>query len=209
MSIRRCHLRKVFPKLFEHQPNSCIFAIYSLRNTSIIHTMDFGKILSKVVDVAKDYLDNQQKSAQPARQAQPAPRPAEPERAPEREKTAAEWVDYFREILKSEFPSYDIRENVAVTDLVGFVSDEFQLYTTRPYQVYKAEWGQPFTFVLEQNGKAVGVVMLGSGHSHDANVKYLIARVYAEKLNLPYINFYTQMPNERNYVIGRIRKFLN
>ena len=209
MSIRRCHLRKVFPKLFEHQPNNCIFAIYSLRNTSIIHTMDFGKILSKVVDVAKDYLDNQQKSAQPARQAQPAPRPAEPERAPEREKTAAEWVDYFREILKSEFPSYDIRENVAVTDLVGFVSDEFQLYTTRPYQVYKAEWGQPFTFVLEQNGKAVGVVMLGSGHSHDANVKYLIARVYAEKLNLPYINFYTQMPNERNYVIGRIRKFLN
>ena len=170
--------------------------------------MDFGKILSKVVDVAKDYLDNQQKSAQPARQAQPAPRPAEPERAPEREKTAAEWVDYFREILKSEFPSYDIRENVAVTDLVGFVSDEFQLYTTRPYQVYKAEWGQPFTFVLEQNGKAVGVVMLGSGHSHDANVKYLISRVYAEKLNLPYINFYTQMPNERNYVIGRIRKFL-
>ena len=209
MSIRRCHLRKVFPKLFEHQPNNCIFAIYSLRNTSIIHTMDFGKILSKVVDVAKDYLDNQQKSAQPARQAQPAPRPAEPERAPEREKTAAEWVDYFREILKSEFPSYDIRENVAVTDLVGFVSDEFQLYTTRPYQVYKAEWGQPFTFVLEQNGKAVGVVMLGSGHSHDANVKYLISRVYAEKLNLPYINFYTQMPNERNYVIGRIRKFLN
>ena len=171
--------------------------------------MDFGKILSKVVDVAKDYLDNQQKSAQPARQAQPAPHPAEPERAPEREKTAAEWVDYFREILKSEFPSYDIRENVAVTDLVGFVSDEFQLYTTRPYQVYKAEWGQPFTFVLEQNGKAVGVVMLGSGHSHDANVKYLISRVYAEKLNLPYINFYTQMPNERNYVIGRIRKFLN
>ena len=96
-----------------------------------------------------------------------------------------------------------------MTDLVGFVSDEFQLYTTRPYQVYKAEWGQPFTFVLEQNGKAVGVVMLGSGHSHDANVKYLISRVYAEKLNLPYINFYTQMPNERNYVIGRIRKFLN
>ena len=171
--------------------------------------MDFGKILSKVVDIAKDYLDNQQKSAQPARQTQPTPRPAEPEREPEREKTAAEWVNYFREILKNEFMAYDIRENVAVTDLVGFVSDEFQLYTTRPYQVYKAEWGQPYTFVLEQNGKAVGVVMLGSGHSHDANVKYLIARVYAEKLNLPYINFYTQMPNERDYVIGRIRKFLN
>ena len=171
--------------------------------------MDFGKLLSKVVDVAKDYLDNQQKSAQPARQAQPTPRPAAPEREMVPEKTPAEWVDYFREILKSEFLLYDIRENVPVTDLAGFASDEFQLYTTRPEQVYKAEWGQPYTFVLENNGKAVAVVMLGNGHSHDSNVKYLISRVYAEKLDLPYINFYTQMPNERNYVIGRIRKFLN
>ena len=36
-----------------------------------------------------------------------------------------------------------------------------------------------------------------------------IARMYAKKLGLPYINFYTQMENERSYVIGRIRKFLN
>ena len=104
---------------------------------------------------------------------------------------------------------YTIREKVPVTDLVGFVSDEEQLYTTRPRQVYKAEWGQPYTFVLEVGGTPKAVVMLGKGHSHDENVKYLIARMYAEKLNLPYINFYTQMPNERNYVIGRIRKFLN
>ena len=96
-----------------------------------------------------------------------------------------------------------------VTDLVGFANDEAQLYTTRPTQAYKAEWGQPYSFVLEADGKAKAVVMLGSGHSHDSNVKYLIARMYAEKLDLPYINFYTQMPNERNYVIERIRKFLN
>ena len=95
-----------------------------------------------------------------------------------------------------------------MTDLVGFAADECQLYTTRPSQVYKAEWGQPFTFVLETDGKPKGVVMLGSGHSHDENVKYLIARMYAEKLDIPYINFYTQMPNERNYVIGRIRKLM-
>ena len=96
-----------------------------------------------------------------------------------------------------------------VTDLAGFVSDEKQLYKTRPTQAYKAEWGQPFTFVLEANGSAKAVVMLGKGHSHCENVKYLVSRMYAEKLNLPYINFYTQMPNERSYVIGRIRKFLN
>ena len=51
--------------------------------------------------------------------------------------------------------------------------------------------------------------MLGNGHSHDSNVKYLIARMYAKKLDIPYINFYTQMDNKRGYVIERIRKFLN
>ena len=108
-----------------------------------------------------------------------------------------------------EFPEYSIRENVPVTELAGFADDEFQLYTTRPCQAYKAEWGQPYTFVLEKEGNPAGVVMLGGGHSHDSNVKYLIARMYAKKLGLPYINFYTQMPNERNYVIGRIRKMTN
>lgn len=169
--------------------------------------MDFGKLLLKVVDVAKDYLEDKQKSAEPIQEARPTQRAAAP--TVEREKTDAEWVSYFRDILQNEFSLYSIRENVPVTDLAGFVSDEEQLYTTRPTQVYKAEWGQPFTFVLESGGTPRAVVMLGKGHSHDENVKYLIARMYAEKLNLPYINFYTQMPNERNYVIGRIRKFLN
>lgn len=170
--------------------------------------MDFGKIFLKVVDVAKEYLDEKQKKVPPTtRQTYSAPRPAEP--AVEREKTPAEWEAFFREILKNEFSSYSIRENVPVTDLAGFADDEFQLYKTRPYQAYKAEWGQPYTFVLEKDGNAKGVVMLGGGHTHSSNVKYLIARVYAKKLGIPYINFYTQMPNERDYVIGRIRKMMN
>ena len=175
--------------------------------------MDFGKLLLKIVGVAKDaaqdYIEKSQNEARPAQQSRPTQNYASPaaERV-EREKTDSEWNAYFKEILLSEFPSYTIRENVKVTDLVGFVSDECQLYTTRPTQVYKAEWGQPYTFVLESDGKAKGVVMLGNGHSHDAGVKYLIARMYTEKLGIPYINFYTQMPNERSYVIGRIRKFM-
>ena len=108
----------------------------------------------------------------------------------------------------TQFPQYAIKENVPVTDLAGFASDEFQLYKSRPTQAYKAEWGQAYTFLLEQAGVAKGVVMLGNGHSHDSNVKYLIARMYAKKLGIPYINFYTQMPNERDYVISRIRRFL-
>lgn len=115
---------------------------------------------------------------------------------------------YFREILKTEFPQYEVKEKVPVTDLAGYANDSFQLYKTRPYQAYKAEWGQPYTFVLQQGGQPKGIVMLGGGHTHDSNVKYLIARMYAKKMGLPYINFYTQMPNERDYVISRIHRFM-
>ncbi len=175
--------------------------------------MDFGKLLLKLLgfakDAAQDYIENANKESQPSSQSRPSQSYIAPKPEPvEIERTPAEWNAYFKEILLSEFPSYTIRENVKVTDLVGFVSDECQLYTTRPTQVYKAEWGQPYTFVLESDGKAKGVVMLGSGHSHDSGVKYLIARMYTEKLGIPYINFYTQMPNERDYVISRIHKFM-
>ena len=123
--------------------------------------------------------------------------------------TVQDWDAYFREILMAEFAQYNVRENVPVTDLVGFANDEFKLYEDRPTQAYKAEWGRPYTFVLEQMGTVKGVVMLGNGHSHSSNVKYLISRMYAKKLGVPYINFYTQMPNERAYVVERIKKFLN
>jgi hypothetical protein len=166
--------------------------------------MSIVKFLLKLFGAGQDDLDYYNEKRE-ARQASPSqyrfPRTVE--------RTPAEWESYFRDILLRNFSSYTIRENVPVTDLVGFANDEAQLYTTRPTQAYKAEWGQPYSFVLEADGKAKAVVMLGSGHSHDSNVKYLIARMYAEKLDLPYINFYTQMPNERNYVIERIRKFLN
>ena len=169
--------------------------------------MDFGKLFSKLVDVVKDNIEN---TAKPTPKPTPQARPT-PQAAPtyEKEKTPAEWEAYFKQILTTEFPQYTIKEHVAVTDVAGFANDEFQLYTTRPRQAYKAEWGQPYTFLLEQASSIKGVVMLGNGHSHDSNVKYLIARMYAKKMGIPYINFYTQMPNERDYVIGRIRKFLN
>ena len=174
--------------------------------------MDFGKLFNKIVDVVKENIENAAKpTSQPAQQSRPTPQPTATPRYEDEEivRTDAEWLAYFREILASEFAAYSVRENVPVTDVAGFANDEFQLYRTRPRQAYKAEWGQPYTFLLEQAGIPRGVVMLGKGNSHNSNVKYLIARMYAKKLGFAYINFYTQMPNERDYVIGRIRKFLN
>ena len=170
--------------------------------------MDFGKLILKILDFAKDYILSQNKNTRTAGQARVTQASAYQEEVKETERTDAEWEAYFREILQDDFSSYTIRENVPVTDLAGFANDEAQLYSTRPRQAYKAEWGKPYTFVLESGGSAKGVVMLGNGHSHDSNVKYLIARMYAKKLGIPYINFYTQMPNEKNYVIGRIRKLM-
>ena len=118
-------------------------------------------------------------------------------------------VSYFREILKNDFPEYQVKEEVSVTEFVGNACDTFQLYKTRPTQAYKAEWGNPYNFVLYKNGEAVAVVMLGRKGSHNENVKYLISRMYAKKVGLPYINFYTNYPNRKDYVIERIKSFLN
>ena len=112
------------------------------------------------------------------------------------------------EIIRTNFPQFNVKRDVPVTDLVGFTADTFKLYESRPYQTYKAEWGKPYTFVLYRGEKPAGVVMLGGGQSHAQNVKYLIARMYCKKLGMPYINFYLQMPNEREYVIQRIKDLM-
>ena len=165
-------------------------------------------LLNMAVKAAADSLTQKLENQSSAAEAPASPR-FEPEPQPQREEIT-DWNAYFEDILKTDFPQYTLSRNVAVTDLAGNAADQFQLYKTRPVQTYKAEWGVPYTFVHNNEaGKPVGVVMLGSGHSHTQNVKYLISRMYAKKLGLPYINFYTQYPNERQYVVGRIRKFLN
>ncbi len=167
--------------------------------------------LNSLLDVAKKAVGEaiRQSQEQASQQSRPqaSPAPAQPSYASS-QPAVTDWNAYFAEILRTEFPQYGVAENVPVTDLAGYATDMAKLYKKRPMQAYKAEWGAPYTFVLYANGGPAGIVMLGSGHSHDQNVKYLIARMYAKKLGLPYINFYTQMPNERAYVISRIRSFM-
>lgn len=136
---------------------------------------------------------------------EPAPVPI-PELGPVPEPNTPAFFEY---VIRVECPQYTIRKDIPVTELVGNAEDRFRLYETRPEQVYKAEWGQPYNFVLYQNGKPTAVVMLGDRHSHDVNVKYLIARMYAKKLGLPYINFYTQFPNTADYVARRLQYFFD
>lgn len=157
-------------------------------------------ILNAVFKTAVENIN--QREEQPVRPAAPTPKP-EPV-----SETITDFPAYFAEILSTEFPQYSTKRNVPVTELAGFATDEFKLYESRPLQSYKAEWGTPYSFVLYQGGAPAGIVMLGDGSSHSKNVKYLISRMYAKKMGLPYINFYTQYPNERAYVIKRIREFM-
>ena len=163
-------------------------------------------LLNMAVKAAADSLTQKLENQSTADEAPASPR-FEPEPQPQREEIT-DWNAYFEDILKTDFPQYTLSRNVAVTDLAGNAADQFQLYKTRPVQTYKAEWGTPYSFVLYQDEKPVGVVMLGSGHCHSQNVKYLIARMYAKKLGIPYIGFYTQYPNERSYVINRISELM-
>ena len=154
-------------------------------------------IVKSVVAAIKEKNESSKPEVQPKKTT-----PTQPQR------TLEEWKSYFREILISDFPQYSFRENIPVTDVVGFANDEFQLYKDVPRKAYEAEWGRPYDFVLYQGSTIKGVVMLGKEHSHYENVKYLIARMYAKKSGIPYINFYTHMPNDRTYVVERINKFL-
>ena len=169
-----------------------------------------GKAVSQVQDAIKDASDQISTQLKDAGVELPksAPKPAQVRQTYPESTGEIKPKSYFAGIIAEAFPEYGVAENVPVTDLAGFANDSFQLYETRPYQAYKAEWGAPYTFVLYAGGAPKGIVMLGDGHSHCSNVKYLIARAYAKKLGLPYINFYTQMPNERDYVISRIKRFL-
>ncbi len=170
----------------------------------------FGSVAEKALSQVKDAIANatQQQNQTSGHTPAQAPAYTPSNSGYEREKSPEEWQAFFRNILQTEFAAYGIREDVPVTELAGAAADSFQLYRTRPTQVYKAEWGKPYSFVMYQGIQPKAVVMLGGGHSHFSNVKYLISRMYAKKLGLPYINFYTQMPNERAYVAGRIAKFL-
>lgn len=173
--------------------------------------MDLKTFLKKVVGTVEQITSSstrpQQSTSRPST-AQPSYRPQPTYQAQQRHLSDAEWIHYFKQILAEEFGQYNVMENVPVQDLVGNVSDEFKLYATRPQQAYKAEWGMPYTFLLCEGSVAKGIVMIGKYQKQCKYVKFLISKMYAKKLGLPFISFYMDAPNERDYVVERIKKFM-
>lgn len=103
--------------------------------------------------------------------------------APEAKKDKA----FFAGVLAQEFGAYEVRENVSPAELGGS--------------------GKPYDFGLYRDGRMAGVVML-TQHNRDNNAAYKNAKRACEAAGVPFINFYLHMPNERGYVVSRIKGLL-
>ncbi len=92
---------------------------------------------------------------------------------------------YFEEILSSSFGNYVVHEDVPVSTFGGE--------------------GKPYNFALYQGDTCAGVIMLVE-HNRDNNRAYKGAKAAAQNAGVPFINFYTHMPNERSFVVSRITR---
>ena len=66
---------------------------------------------------------------------------------------------------------------------------------------------RPYSYALLRDGKAVVAIML-TDHNRDRNSAFLNARKSALDSKVTFLNFYTHCPNERNYVVSRIKNAL-
>lgn len=94
---------------------------------------------------------------------------------------------YFADILATEFGAYELRQNVSPAELGGS--------------------GKAYDFGLYRGGRLAGVVML-TEHNRDRSAAFLNAKATCAQAGVPFINFYLHMPNERSYIIGRIKSML-
>lgn len=143
--------------------------------------VDLDNALDKLSDAIGQGASRQSAAESAAAPARPA------YRAPAAPVDAA----YFARILAEEFPEY-AAEPATPASALGFAA-------TLP--------AKPYDFALLQGGTCRAVVML-TEHNRDNNMAFKNAKQAAQSAGIPFINFYLHYPNERGYVIQRIRSFL-
>lgn len=98
---------------------------------------------------------------------------------------------YFDDILKNEFSEFTVQENVNARFLFPLSSEKCR----------------PYTYVLYDYGKIKAVIML-TEHNGGNTVSFKDAKAACLAAGIPFINFFTHFPNEREYVVNRIRSFI-
>lgn len=106
--------------------------------------------------------------------------------------------EYFESILAEEFGEYEIAKDVNPMELGWTSAQEY-------VDVYGQYPCRNFDFVLKRDDKIAGVIMV-TEHNGDNRAIHKNAAVTAENHHVPFINFFTQFPNERDYVVTRIKK---
>lgn len=97
-------------------------------------------------------------------------------------------------------------------EIQSILAQEFPAYTVAP-NVSGVTWGvvaepcKPYDYCLCANGRIAAAIML-TDHNRDNNTAYRNAKAACKACGVPFINFYTHMPNERSYVVNRIKSFL-
>ena len=97
----------------------------------------------------------------------------------------------FDQILASNFSDLQVVKN-ASPESVGILAPQ----PCRPYN-----------YALLRNGK-IAVAILLTPHNRDRNSAFLNAEKAALNSKVAFLNFYTHYPNERDYIVSRIRKAL-
>lgn len=95
--------------------------------------------------------------------------------------------DYFNVIIRENFANYEINTNVPSSSLFG------------------KSGARNYSYTLSLSGKVCACVML-TDHNRDNNVAFKNAKAFCAENNVPFINFYTHFPNEKDYVVERIRQ---
>jgi len=152
---------------------------------------EFMSALEKVAVDAKEKIDTaaeqMQSQAQDSQDQTDAYAASEDECAAESEPVPV--ADKIRDIIASEFPAYELRENVSPTTLGG--TGRFMDYS---FGVYEA--GQPKLF------------MMIVGKTTCAHREYRWSKEQAEAAGVPMINFVEHYPNKIDYIVNRLHQYL-
>ena len=94
---------------------------------------------------------------------------------------------FFADVIREEFSVYQMKEYIKPEELGGI--------------------GKPYNFGLYKNERLTATIML-TEHNRTNNAAFKNAKQACKNAGVPFINFFLHMPNERNYVIDRIKSFL-
>lgn len=107
-------------------------------------------------------------------------------------KTTSNRVNLEREmmnLLADHFPEYDLRMEVSPS-----------IFNADPMS-------RSYSYGLYRNGSPKMMIMV-TEHNRDNNRAYRYAKQACENAGVPFLNFFTHMPNEKEYVINRIKNAL-